>query len=119
MEPYGCGDVTPDSAAGLFAALTARRNGYIQRLREREGLEKTRAELNSKKNQQQALLAALEATLLDELDAGALVAGTAVGGTGVGAGVGDPQATAASARARTSSNSAKYLFIEELLLVGL
>ncbi len=63
FEPYGCKDIAPDNADGMFVSLTARRNDYVQRMKEKERLEKELADLDGKKSQQKALLAAVENNL--------------------------------------------------------
>jgi exonuclease SbcC len=75
FEPYGFKDLTPKTVDGIFAALTARRNNYVQRLQEKEHLEKALADLDSKKRQEQALLAVAETNLssMEQRLAGSLV----------------------------------------------
>ncbi len=60
---YGHKDITPNNADRIFAALTARRNDYVQRLQEKDRLEKAYADLDGNKRQAQALLAVAEANL--------------------------------------------------------
>jgi exonuclease SbcC len=60
---YGHKDITPNTADRIFAALTARRNDYVQRLQEKDRLEKAYADLDGNKRQAQALLAVAEANL--------------------------------------------------------
>jgi exonuclease SbcC len=75
FEPYGFKDLTPKTVDGIFAALTARRNDYVQRLQEKERLEKALADLDGKKRQEQALLAVAETNLssMEQRLAGSLV----------------------------------------------
>ncbi|RQW86776.1 MAG: chromosome segregation protein SMC [Geobacter sp.] len=75
FEEYGYKDITPNTADGIFASLTARRNDYVQRLQEKERLEKALADLDGKKRQVQALLAAAEINLssLEQRLAGSLM----------------------------------------------
>jgi DNA repair protein SbcC/Rad50 len=63
IEPYGCKDLAPGNADGMFAELTTRRNEFIRMKQERERLEKARAELDGRKSREQALLAAVENSL--------------------------------------------------------
>ncbi len=63
VAEFGYTEITAEGAAGLLAALTARRDAYGQQLQTRERLEKVRAELIADKAQQQALLAAAEKML--------------------------------------------------------
>ncbi|MRR54516.1 MAG: chromosome segregation protein SMC [Deltaproteobacteria bacterium] len=63
LAAYGYGAITPETVDGIFAALTARHTAYLLQQQEIERLEKTLAELASKKGQLQALLAAAETTL--------------------------------------------------------
>jgi DNA repair protein SbcC/Rad50 len=64
IEPYGCRDIVPDNADGMFAALSNRRNDYTQGTKEKERLEKALAELDAKRKQEQALLGAAETNLV-------------------------------------------------------
>ena len=75
FEPYGYQDITPKIVEGIFAALTARRNDYLQQLQEKERLEKALAALDGKMRQEQALLAAAETNLstMEQRRAGSLV----------------------------------------------
>ncbi len=63
FEAYGHKDITPDTVDGMYASLTGRRNDYVQRLQEKERLEKALADLGGNKKQAQALLAAAETNL--------------------------------------------------------
>jgi len=63
FEPYGCKDITLHNVCGTFALLTGRRNDYVQRLQEKERLEKELAGLDGRKRQELALLAAVEKNL--------------------------------------------------------
>ncbi len=64
VEPYGCREIAPDNADRMLAALTSRRDDYFQRIREKDTLEKARAELDGTRKQEQALLAAAETNLV-------------------------------------------------------
>lgn len=63
LSVFGYEKVTPDFADGIFAALQVRSKAYQQRFQEKERLEKSLAELDGKKGQMQALLAAAESNL--------------------------------------------------------
>lgn len=63
VERYGCKDITPENADGLFAVLTTRRRDFIQRMQDKERLDKALADLDGKKRQELALLAAVENNL--------------------------------------------------------
>ena len=60
---YGCREIGPDKADELLAALTARRNMYVQRMQTRERLEKELADFAAEREKQRALLAASETAL--------------------------------------------------------
>jgi hypothetical protein len=45
IEPYGCREISPQNAEKTLALLTTRRTFYGERLREKERLEKGRADL--------------------------------------------------------------------------
>jgi len=66
VAAYGCTDIVPDKVDELLAALTARRNAYVQRMQARERLEKGRADLAAEREKQRALLAESEKTLADK-----------------------------------------------------
>lgn len=66
VAAYDRTEIVPDRADELLAALTSRRNAYVQRLQARERLEKGRADLAAEREKQLALLAESEKTLADK-----------------------------------------------------
>ena len=66
VAAYGCREIVPDKADELLAALTARRDAYVQRVQARERLEKGRADFAAEKEKQRVLLAESEKTLADK-----------------------------------------------------
>ncbi len=60
---FGYGDVAAGAVDGIIEALTARHYDYLHHLQEKDRLEKSLAELDGKKGQVQALLAAAESHL--------------------------------------------------------
>jgi exonuclease SbcC len=60
MEPYGCREISARNAEEALAVLTARRTVHGERLREKETLEKRRADLAGEREKQLALLAEAE-----------------------------------------------------------
>ena len=83
VEPYGCMKISLQNADEVLAELARRRNLHGERLQERELLAKKRADLDSDRQKQQALLAetdrSLAATgelLRDSLARGAELAGS-------------------------------------------
>lgn len=65
VAPYGCTDMGPDKTDQVLAALTARRNAYVERMLTRERLEKALADATANREQQRALLVESEKTLYD------------------------------------------------------
>jgi len=65
VAAYGCPDMGPDKADQVLAALTARRNAYVERTLTRERLEKALADVTANMEQQRALLAESEKFLND------------------------------------------------------
>ncbi|MBK5273945.1 MAG: AAA family ATPase [Desulfuromonadales bacterium] len=63
VAPYGCGEVAPDTADKLLAALTTRRNAFVQRFQAGERLEKALADTTAEQEKQRALLAGSHKTL--------------------------------------------------------
>jgi exonuclease SbcC len=63
IEPYGCREILPRNAEETLALLTTRRAVYGERLREKETLEKRRADLAGEREKQLALLAEAERNL--------------------------------------------------------
>jgi len=63
MEPYGSREISSRNAEETLAALATRRTVYGERLREKETIEKRRADLAGEREKQRALLAEAERNL--------------------------------------------------------
>jgi exonuclease SbcC len=66
VEPYGCKEVVPQKSDAMLAALTARRNAYVQKMQARELLVKGLGDIGNEREKQQALLREAERTLADK-----------------------------------------------------
>jgi DNA repair protein SbcC/Rad50 len=66
VAAYDHGEIVPGKADQLLAALTTRRNAYLQQIQTRERLEQTRADCAAEREKQRALLAESEKSLQDK-----------------------------------------------------
>ncbi|MBC7963409.1 MAG: AAA family ATPase [Steroidobacteraceae bacterium] len=65
VEPYGCDEIVPGKADQMLAALTVRRNAWLQWTKTGENFQKELTEIAAGKEKQQALLAEAERVLAE------------------------------------------------------